>query len=178
MTIDIASGNVTDIATARPTPDPLPLIDQAKAAKLRAIITAKTDAEREVERLRAENAELRTAPVDARDHRMRHIWIAAARAAIANEHCSEYDDIVAEVGGLTRDELRDDGELDRTYRVRTHVTVEVHLTIDAADADAAVNKIDDLDQRELRELLRDTVGSIADNLELESWDAREADVDD
>lgn len=177
MTIDIAPDNVTDIATARPAPDPLPLIDPAKAAKLRAIIQAKTDAEREAERLRQRIAVLEHEPIDGRDPRMRHIWIQAARKAIEDEHCEEYDRIVEEVGGETRDELRDAGELDRSYRVRTHVTVEVYLSIEAADAGAALSRIDDLDSGDLRDLLRNEVGSVVDDLSLESWDARDADID-
>lgn len=177
MTIDTIDGNVTDIATARPTPDPLPLIDAAKAAKLRSIITAKTYAQREVERLRAENAELRNAPVDARDRRMRHIWIAAARAAQDEDYCEQYDHIADTVGGITRDELRDSGDLDRTYRVRTHVTVEVTLPIDAADDDAAVSRLDGLSWSEFQQLLREHA-TVLDDFSLESWDAREADLDD
>jgi len=178
MTIDIAPDNVTDIATVRPVPDPLPLIDQAKAAKLRAIITAKTDAQREAERLRNRIAVLERETIDGRDPRMRHIWIQAARKAIEDEHCEEYDRIVEEVGGVTRDELRDAGELDRSYRVRTHVTVEVYLSIDANDEDDAISRIDDLDSDDLRALLRNEVGHAIDDVTVESWDAREADGDD
>jgi hypothetical protein len=187
MTIDLVDtrgGNVTDITTAR-RPEPLPLVDPAKAAKLRSIIQARQAAERaateahaEADRLRQRITALENDPIDARDHRMRHIWIDAARAAVANDHCSEYDQIVEDVGGLTRDELRDDGELTRGYRVRTHVTVEVYLSIDANDEDDAISRIDDLDSDDLRALLRNEVGHAIDDVTVESWDAREADEDD
>lgn len=178
MTIDTVPGNVTDIGSAMPTPDPLPLIDAAKAAKLRAIITARTEAERETERLRHRISFLESEPIDARDPRMRHIWVAAARAAQESDYCTEYDRIVYAVGGVTREDLSFAGELDRTYRVRTHVTVEVHLTIDAADEDAAISKVDDMDSSDIRDLLRDQLGNAIDEVALESWDAREADLDD
>jgi hypothetical protein len=159
MTIDTVPDNVTDIASAMPTPDPLPLIDAAKAAKLRAIITARTEAERETERLRHRISFLESEPIDARDPRMRHIWVAAARAARESDYCTEYDNIVYAVGGVTLEDLSIAGELDRTYRVRTHVTVEVHLTIDAADAHAAISKVDDLDNSDIRDVVRNQLGS-------------------
>ncbi|MBN9605005.1 MAG: hypothetical protein J0G30_00125 [Actinomycetales bacterium] len=177
MTID-TTDNVTDIATVRSAPDARPLIDQAKAAKLRAIIQAKTHAEREVERLRTEVETLRTARVAARDPRARQIWIDAARAATDAGRCHEYDDLVERIGGFTRDELRDAGELDRAYRVRTHVTVEVNLTIDAFDEDDAISRVDALDLGDIRELLSGQISSLVHDLDLESWDAREAELDE
>ena len=178
MSIDTPS-NVTELITAVPsrsdTAEPLPLVDPAKAAKLRALIQGRAAAERAAEQLRAELDRLRHAPVPADDPRVRHIWIAAARVAEDEDYCSQYDRIVELAGGPTRDELRDAGDLDRSYRVRTLVTVEVWLNIDAASEDRAIRAIDHLDTSELRDKLQ---GVGLDDVDLEEWDAREAEEDD
>lgn len=171
-------------------PTPAIVIDAAKAAKLRALIRARADAERTlaaagreheelrelVAQLRAENTTLRREDVSARDPRARHIWIAAARAAIDDDYCQQYDNIADSVGGFTRDELRDGGWLDQTYRVRTLVTIELHLDIDASSEDQAIDRIDDLGHHELATRLRHEFGTAADQFEVESWDAREAET--
>lgn len=171
--------NVIDLAAHRndTPPTPLPLIDPAKAAKLRGIIKARANAEREVARLQAENAELRTAPVPAHDIRMRHIWIAAARAAQDEEYCDQYDMIASLVGGVTREELRDAGDLDRTYQVRTHITVEVNLLFEAADEDAALSRLDSLSWEAFQRQVREHASGL-DDFDLQSWDTRSAELDD
>ncbi|WP_100812134.1 hypothetical protein AB2L57_01720 [Microbacterium sp. HA-8] len=160
------------VSTAR---EPLPLVDPAKAAKLRAIIQARADTEREAARLRAENEQLRTAPVPADDPRMRHIWVAAALVAEQEEYCGQYDAIIDTVGGPSRQDLRDAGDLDRSFRVRTHITLEVWLEINAYSEDDAIRRVDSLYLADVREHLE---SHSLDDADLESWDAREAEADD
>lgn len=178
MTIDTTSSNVTDIATVRPAAHPLPLTDTTKIAKLRALIKTAKDAQREAEQLRVQYELLRIAPVTADDPRMLQVWIDAARAADDANRCHEYDDLVERIGGPTRDTLREQGYLDRSYRVRTHVTFEFFLTVEAASDDAAVDYIDNLQGSDIRHLLHDQMGGIVETLDLETWDARDADLDD
>lgn len=171
--------NITEL-TAAPSlasavREPLPLVDPAKAAKLRAIIQARVDAEREAGRLRAENEQLRTAPVPVDDPRMRHVWVAAALVAEQEEYCGQYDAIVETVGGPSRQELRDAGDLDRSFRVRTHITIEVWLEINAYSEDDAIRRVDSLYPADVREHLE---GHSLDDADLESWDAREAEADE
>lgn len=131
----------------------------------------------ELERLKTENLRLRTEDVEADDLRVRHIWIKAAREAQNADYCREYDRIAEAVGGIDRDTLRSDGELDESYLVTTHITIEVSLPIQACDADDAVDKIDHLSTYELRELATENGYGIGD-VEVDSWDAREAERDD
>lgn len=131
----------------------------------------------EIDRLHTEITKLCTEEVPADDPRVRHIWIAAAREAESASFCREYDRIVDEVGGIDRYTLRDEGELDQPYRVRTHIVIEVDLMIDASSEDDAVTKIEQLDSDGLRSRALDE-GADLTHLELHSWDAREAELDD
>lgn len=140
---------------------------QAELAELRA----------EIERLTTELLRLRTEDVAADDLRVRHIWITAAPEAQRAEYCREYDRIAEAVGGIDRDTLREDGELDEPHLVLTQITIEVRLPIEAYDEDDAISKIDNLSSSELRELVAENGYGIGD-AEIDSWDAREAELDD
>lgn len=62
---------------------------------------------------------------------VRHLplWIAAARAADDADHCGEYDAIAINVGGPTRDDLRNAGLLDSEFTVTGTRTVTVTFTV-------------------------------------------------
>lgn len=136
-----------------------------------------TELRAEIEQLKTENLRLRTEDVDADDLRVRHIWITAAREAQRADYCREYDRIAEAVGGIDRDTLRSEGELDESYLVLTQITIEVRLPIHAYDEDDAIDKIDNLGTHELRELATENGYGIGD-IEVDSWDAREAERDD
>lgn len=131
----------------------------------------------EIERLKTENLRLRTEDVAADDLRVRHIWIDAAREAQRADYCREYDRIAEAVGGIDRDTLRNEGDLDESYLVLTHITIEVRLPIQACDEDDAIDKIDNLGTYELRGLATENGYGIGD-VEVESWNAREAERGD
>lgn len=136
-----------------------------------------TELRAEIERLTTENLRLRTEDVAADDLRVRHIWITAAREAQRAEYCREYDRIAEAVGGIDRDTLREEGELDESYTVTTHITIEVSLQVLACGEGNAIDKIDELDSEELR-VLADEHGYHLGNIDIDSWDAREAEIDD
>lgn len=138
--------------------------------------TELTELRAEIERLTTENLRLRTEDVAADDLRVRHLWIEAARVAQQSDYCREYDRIAELVGGIDRDTLREEGELDEPYMVTTHITIEVRLPILAYDEDNAIEKIDELDTHELRELVCEQGYGFGD-ICIASWDAREAETD-
>jgi hypothetical protein len=84
-------------------------------------------------------------PFNPRDVTHLPLWIAAATAADEAGYCPVYDEIATNVGGPTRQDLRDAGLLTRRFNVEVSRTVRAYadiaqtttVTVDAANlADA------------------------------------------
>ncbi len=126
-------------------------------------------------RLNQNISRLECEEVPPNDSRVRHIWVAAARAADEENFCGEYDRLAEALGVPTRDDLREAGELDSTYTVRTLVTIEVNLEVETSSEDAAIDAIDRLSIAELREKLGNVCEEVHQT-EIDSWDAQEAEL--
>ena len=74
-------------------------------------------------------AEEANQPIHADDWRLEDMWCEAARLADRAGHCSVYDDLVRELGGLPRE---------RDYIVTIPVNGYVAVTVTASNADEAV----------------------------------------
>jgi hypothetical protein len=111
---------------------------------------------------------------------VRHLalWIAAARAADDADHCGEYDAIAINVGGPTRDDLRNAGLLDSEFTVRGTRTVTVTVTMPfettytaARPGDVRRNfdadELGDIDMYSLREALFSDYTVDSDDVEID-----------
>jgi hypothetical protein len=74
-------------------------------------------------------AEEANSPISADDWRLEDMWREAARLADRAGHCSVYDDLVRELGGLPRE---------RDYVVTIPVSGYVSVTVTASNADEAI----------------------------------------
>lgn len=120
--------------------------------------------------LAAEIEQLETAQVPAHDVRLTDMWDSAAEIADEHSMCSVYDEIVGELGGITRE---------RTYSVRTVVTIryEINLTTEASSESDAIDNIDNMDSYDIIDgLMRDAYSISRDDIEVENIDAREGEV--